>query len=507
MMLLTLVNVLLRGIGMLFQVYLAGRIGAAGLGLLQLILSAGSLAMTVGISGSRVAVMYLCAEEFGHRRLSGVRSAVLHGLCYGALCSAAAAGALYALAAPIASRYVGDLRAAGALRLLALSIPANTCCAILSGYFTACGRIRRLTTVEVCERLLSVLFTVVLLFFAQDDLARSCEAIAAGSGLACVFSAAWLLLLFLRATRGQKSPPKAHAMTPRLLRLSVPLAASDYLRMGLSTIEQFLIPWGLARAGGTQEASMAAYGAICGMVFPVLMFPASMLYALSDLLVPKLALLDAQADDARIQMLVGRCLRMGVLFAGACAALLLSLSGSLGQLLYDSERVGRYLAIFAPTILFLYLDAITDGMLKGLGQQLASARYNTLTSFLDVVFLYLLLPRFGLAGYYVSFVATHLVNFALSIRRLVRVTGYRLDGRTVFRTLFSAGAAGLSCFCFSFSQPFLLIVFRILSFCLVFFLLLSLTNAISPRDLRWLRKTILPRSRRKHGVDTAPKNT
>ena len=43
-MLLTGVNVLLRGMSMLFQVYLAGRIGPAGLGLLQLILSVGGFA-------------------------------------------------------------------------------------------------------------------------------------------------------------------------------------------------------------------------------------------------------------------------------------------------------------------------------------------------------------------------------------------------------------------------------------------------------------------------------
>lgn len=506
-MLLTLVNVLLRGIGMLFQIYLAGRIGAAGLGLLQLILSAGSLAMTVGISGARVAVMILCAEEFGHRRPGGVRSAVLHGLLYGMLCSLLAAAALYALASPIAARYVGDLRAAGALRLLALSIPANTVCAILSGYFTACGRIRRLTAVEVCERLLSVLFTVALLSFAQDDLARACQAIAAGSGLACLCSAARLFWLFQSATRDQRQPAKTSSMPRRLLRLSVPLAASDYLRMLLASAEQFLIPWGLARAGGSQQDAMAAYGAICAMVFPVLMFPASMLYALSDLLVPKLALLEAQGNESHIRTLVGRCLRMGALFAGAWAALLFALSSALGLLLYDSAQVGRYLALFAPTVLFLYLDAITDGMLKGLGQQLASARYNTLTSFLDVVLLYLLLPRFSLAGYYVSFTVTHLINFALSIRRLMRVTGWRPYGRTLLRTLFCAGAAGLSCFCFSLPSVPLEMLLRTCSFFLVFSLLLSLTGAILLRDARWLKRTLFPRTGRKRAVDTAAKNT
>ena len=60
---LTGVNLLLRFVGTSFQVYLSGRIGAAGIGLLQLVMSVGSLAMVTGMAGIRTATMYLTAEE------------------------------------------------------------------------------------------------------------------------------------------------------------------------------------------------------------------------------------------------------------------------------------------------------------------------------------------------------------------------------------------------------------------------------------------------------------
>ena len=44
-MLLTLVNLLLRFVGTSFQVYISARIGAAGVGLLQLVMSVGGLAV------------------------------------------------------------------------------------------------------------------------------------------------------------------------------------------------------------------------------------------------------------------------------------------------------------------------------------------------------------------------------------------------------------------------------------------------------------------------------
>ena len=43
---------MLRFAGTSFQVYLSGRIGAAGIGLLQLVMSVGSLSMVAGIGGN-----------------------------------------------------------------------------------------------------------------------------------------------------------------------------------------------------------------------------------------------------------------------------------------------------------------------------------------------------------------------------------------------------------------------------------------------------------------------
>jgi stage V sporulation protein B len=68
-LLLTASNLLLRLISIFFNAYLKEQIGAAGLGLLQLISTVGLFAALVGASGVRVAAMVLSAEEFGHRRL------------------------------------------------------------------------------------------------------------------------------------------------------------------------------------------------------------------------------------------------------------------------------------------------------------------------------------------------------------------------------------------------------------------------------------------------------
>ena len=99
------------------------------------------------------------------------------------------------------------------------------------------------------------------------------------------------------------------------------------------------------------------------------------------------------------------------------------LSRELCLWLYKSQEAGTYLRLYALLMPMLYCDAITDAMIKGLGEQKASVRYNILTSSMDVVLLFLLLPKYGMNGYFFSFLVTHLVNFILSVRRLFRIVG------------------------------------------------------------------------------------
>lgn len=429
--LLTAANLLMRGVSMLFQVYLTARVGAAGVGLLQLILSVNLFAVTLGTSGLRVAALYLSAEAYGLRRYGGVRQAMVWCLTAGLLLSALVGGAMMAFAEPLALSVVGDLRAVLSLRLLGLTLPLSCLSMILSGCFTACGQVRTLVAVEVGDKAATVVLTMLLLQQGiAGDLAHACAAIVGGNALAAVGSVAVLLGLLRRWLGKLDGGGAMPDMGRRLLGIAGPVAVSDYLRSGLGTMEQFLIPWGLGRFSGSHTQAMADYGVIHGMVFPVLMFPCTVLYAVADVLVPELARCRAEENQRRIRHVAGRCLRQGFLYAAAVAALLWLLAMPLGQLLYHSDDAGRYLRLFAPAVVMLYLDCLVDGMHKGLGQQVYTVRVNTLTSILDVALLYLLLPRWGIAGYYVSFWVSHGVNFYLSIRRLGELTGPLTGRRT-----------------------------------------------------------------------------
>lgn len=485
--LLTATNLLLRLISIYFNVFLAERIGASGLGLLQLISTIGLFAMLVGTSGVRVAAMYLSAEEFGHRRIGGVRLAISSCLRYGLLISSLAGIVLFFLADFFALSLLGDARATLSLRVMGLLLPFSCLCGIMTGYFTACSRIRQLVVIEIGEKIVCMMITVFLLLtWAAGSLEKSCCAIILGSSLGAVFDFILLYAMYRRDMRHVSAAKDKPQMKKRLLRLCVPLALNDYLRSGLNTAEQLLIPYGLARYGGSSTQAMADYGIIHAMVFPILMFPAAVLYSVADLLVPELSRCRATSRRLRIIDLTDKCLRLCVLFSAAVAGFLFLNADALGLAIYDSADAGLYLRIFAPMVLMLYLDAIVDGMLKGLAEQISCVRYNTFTSVLDVAFLLLLLPRWGISGYVFSFLVTHVINLYLSLRRLLKVSEHRLKLFDLLHPLLCLIPSTSVCYLLPCQNLYLRGGF----FLVVLGALYLLTDALREKDRIWLKRVI-----------------
>ena len=97
-LLLTAAALLLRFASMLFQAHLAGRIGAEGLGAVQLLLSVSAFATTLGLAGMRVAASCLCAQAHGKREPEQVQLAAAHCLGSVLVTSTLAAAGLYCAA-------------------------------------------------------------------------------------------------------------------------------------------------------------------------------------------------------------------------------------------------------------------------------------------------------------------------------------------------------------------------------------------------------------------------
>ena len=420
---LTGVNLLLRFAGTSFQVYLSGRIGAAGIGLLQLTMSVGSLAMVAGMGGIRTAAMYLTAEQIGRGQRQNVTWVLSGCFLYSILFSGTVAAGLCHFAPWLAEHWIGDVQTIPSLRLFASFLPVVCLCGVMTGYFTAAERIGTLAAVEVAEQAVSMAMTMALLvIWAGHDAGRACMSVVLGSASGSVLTLTALVFLRLaeRPHRGPRIPVRR-----ALFDTALPLAVADDLRTGITTVENLMVPKRLALCTGVSEP-LAAFGMVSGMVFPVIMFPAAILFGLNELLIPELARCRAGNRQKRIDYLVRRSLRFALVYGLVFGGLLYLLAEPLCLSLYGSTEASQSLGPYGLLVPMLYCDAVTDAMTKGLGQQKICVRYNIITNIMDVTFLYILLPKYGMNGYFISFFITHLVNFLLSLGRLLKITGQRI---------------------------------------------------------------------------------
>ena len=484
--LLTLVNLLLRFVGTSFQVYLSGRIGAAGIGLLQLVLSVGSMAMVAGMAGIRTATMYMTAEEVGRKQEDRI-TWVLSGCgLYSFLVSSFVAGCLYCFAPYISATWIGHPEVTDSVRLFAAFLPVNCLCGVMVGYFTGVNRIGTLAAVEVVEQCCTMVCTILLLsMWAGHSPERACQAVVLGSG--CGAALTLTSLVILRLLERPSSSPMI-SIRRQLRQTAIPLAIADNLRTGISTVENLMVPKRLALYEGI-ASPLAAFGTVCGMVFPILTFPMAILFGLTELLIPELARCNAAGSRKRIDYLVKRSLRIALLFGTLCSCVLLLIAEPICIKLYNSTDAGQYLKWFSPLAIMLYCDAVTDAMIKGLGQQKASVRYNICTNLMDVVLLYLLLPKYGIVGYFISFTVTHVINFFLSIRRLLKITGLSIRLSVPIRAM-TGGVIAVFAATFATSPIWRVCIGTIILFCT--WVLLGIAKA---EDWRWVLSLVKRKSR------------
>jgi len=112
------------------------------------------------------------------------------------------------------------------------------------------------------------------------------------------------------------------------------------------------------------------------------------------------------------------------------------------------------------------------------------ARYSVISNVLDVSVMYFLLPKYGIDGYFFSFALTHAVNFALSLRKVLSISGVQPSRRFLLLAPFCAAFAVFGGRCFT--GP----IRRSAAFLGLFFSLCFYLGLLDRSDIRWLKGLI-----------------
>ncbi|MBE6616327.1 MAG: hypothetical protein E7627_00070 [Ruminococcaceae bacterium] len=436
-LILSVVNIVMRAIGVSFNAYITNKIGAESMGLFTLVMSVYGFAVTVALScvnlgavrltSERSALLEGCDKESWKKSMRQViRSVVIYSTIFGVTTGII----LFISADFLALRVLSDTRTASSLKVLALSLPAISISSGISGYFTGLRKVTKNAIVSVSEQFIKIIVTsTALVLIVPGNVESACLAVVGGSAIA----EAWSLIVNLLMYLTDSGRPvgvilgKAKKILKTKLKdtvdISLPSAVGTYARQGLTTLEHLAIPKGMQRGGIPKETALAHYGLMQGIAFPIVMFPYSVIGSFTALLVPEIAGNRELNNTKGIREITEDVYKYSAIFSMCVCGIFANFSSELGSMVFKSTEASTYTFLLGLLVPFMYLDTAVDSLLKGMGEQVYTMKVNIFDSASGLMLVMITTPLLGIYGYILTICLCEIGNLTASIYKLGKVTG------------------------------------------------------------------------------------
>lgn len=248
------------------------------------------------------------------------------------------------------------------------------------------------------------------------------------------------------ATTGAGAPPDAAAYPfgatlRRILRIAIPVTGSRLVGSLSYLLESITTARSLAIAGVGVAVATSQYGALQGMIIPLLLLPGALTSSLAVSLVPSLAEAQARGDVKTIHLRLHQSLRLALVTGAPFAAIMFVLADPICRLIYNDGTIGGMLKIMAPFALLLYIQTPLQATLQALDKP-GRALVNTLIGAIIKISLIFYLasnPKLGIYGAIIAIIVNFIVVTVMHGYSVSRTLGYRLP----YLDILKVGAAML----------------------------------------------------------------
>lgn len=427
---LTVTALIMRSVSVAFKVYTSNEIGAEGMGVYKLITTVYMLATTLALSGISVAVTRVVSEEIGKKSYENVKSVLIKSCVISLGLSSIVCLLLLIASEPIGIYFLKDERTVLAIRVVSLSLPFVAISSCIKGYYYALRDVIIPVTSQIIEQAIKITIVVILLNSAMvKGLQYGCGVLVLGTTISEFISCLYVVFIYkIDSIKGLKGGvTNTEGLVKRLFSIALPIAGNSYLNSILRTVETMLIPVGLMKFGMSPKESMSVLGGLMGMLMPIIMYPASLLMSMGALLIPEVSRAKGAKNDERVDSLVSRAINLTSIVGIIAFFIFNTFNNELGLAIYNNSEIGKMFKLFSYIIPFMYMRMVTDSLLRGLNEQVATLKYSLLDSVLRIALIYVLLPIKGLDGFLMTMFFSTALSFILSFIRVLHVTRVRFN--------------------------------------------------------------------------------
>ncbi|CAM2852895.1 stage V sporulation protein B [Paenibacillus sediminis] len=436
-MILLIAGIINRILGFIPRIALPRIIGAEGVGLYQLGYPFFLVLVTIITGGIPLAIAKLVAEAEAAGQRNRSRAILRVSLTFSILLSIIFMLLSLIFAPWVTHHILTDSRVYYTFLSMSPMIVIVAISSVYRGYFQGLQNMIPSASSSIIETLVRIL---CVLWFSYLMLPLGIPYGAAGAMLGVVAGELIGLAVILWYYRGhlkrekesfpiKPSIPLLQIRSPHMLRtilgISIPVTASRLVGSLSYLLESITTAQSLALAGIATGMATAQYGALQGMIIPILLLPGALTTSLATSLVPSLSEAAARKDNKTIHKRLHQSIRLALVTGAPFVVLMYVLAEPLCVLLYDNTEIAPMLKIMAPFGLFLYIQAPLQATLQALNKA-GKALLNTFIGAVIKIILILQLasqPEYGIYGAIIA-ICINIVIVTLmhsySVARLVK---------------------------------------------------------------------------------------
>jgi stage V sporulation protein B len=413
---LTFTSLILKSIGMGFSIYISNKIGSKATGTFELVMSVYMFFVTFALSGINLACTRIVSEELAFLNIANIKEAmhkcILFSLFFGCLSSLF----LCILAPYLANVVLHNQVSSLPFYAISISLPFVAMSSCINGYFTAVRKISKIAIIHIFEQIIKIIFVSYLInMFMPNNIDFTIISLVLGTSISEALSFFALYFIYIIGIKNlQTSRNYSSSLTKKILHISMPVAVTSYIRSGLSSIKQILIPISLEQAGLSCSDALSFYGMINGMALTTILFPNIIINAFSGLLIPEFSSAIVKKQKKEIIHITKISTKFTFLFSIIILTVLYIFSYKIATSLFNEPNLEKYIKILSPLVIFMYLDNVIDCILKGLDEQKRVMQINILDLLSTICLILFFLPHSGKIGYIVILYISEILNFTLS---------------------------------------------------------------------------------------------
>lgn len=484
-LILTATSFLLRGIGIFFRIYLSNIIGAEGMGIYQLIFCIYTLMCVVVSAGftSSSAKLAAAAPNF---RLCVIKTCLKTSFFVSLICSVF----FFVSAKSIAKICIGFVQAEDCIKILSCGLIFVSASACLKGYFTALRKASVCSNSQLFEQFIRMGIIFLLLPQTKNtDIYTSCKAVVFANAVSELAAFAFLYTAYKKESKNLSNFKNTYPIFKNFLSVFVPVSISSYTNSSLHTIENLIVPDALFKHTLNKTLSVSLFGMIKGMAIPVIFFPASLLNAVSTLLLPEISFMNENKNTNSIKKTLSCTIHLTLILSFGIGAMFFVCANDISYILYHNTEVGHFMRSLSLIIPFMYTESVTASTLCALNLQKASMRFNIYNSVIRIASILTFLPHFGIESFIIIMIASNIFTSTLNFIWLYRHTKFDISIKNFFAKPIICAIIATLCSTYFFSiSNFPLIVFtaiRSVTILTVYVILLVIFKTINFKSIKF----------------------